>query len=357
MTVSPIDTSTFVKDTWEAFSWRMMSNYVSPWERERLHERIADWSEWCSTWSEAAAGHAARGDEAAASGHGATAAAAYITAGLFYHWASFLFTHDTRQFRAALEAGEQAFSRAAPTAEHPMEILNVPFQGTELRGYFRYPNGASGRVPLIVLIPGADSTKEELYDHGAHILRRGVAVYCFDGPGHGLVSFDLKLTPEYEGPIAAVLDVLTKRNDVDPKRIALGGISYGGQFAIRGAAFDKRVKAAVSVSSWYSAANRYPSQRPVSKLALLQYLGPDPLAVQNTMTLEGVAERVTVPVLQVYGGKDPASPIDQAERIGAEVKGPHTLKVYEEGVHVCNNVWFKARPFVADWVAETLRSL
>ena len=75
------------------------------------------------------------------------------------------------------------------------------------------------------------------------------------------------------------------------------------------------------------------------------------------MTLEGVADRVTVPVLQVYGGKDPASPIEQAERIAAEVKGPHLLKFYEDGVHVCNNLWFKSRPFVADWVADTLRSL
>ena len=357
MSVTSIDTSTFVKDTWEAFSWRMMSNYVSPWERERLHERITDWAEWCSVWSEAAAGHVDRGDEAATAGHNGTAASAYITAGLFYHWASFLFTHDTGQFRTALEAGEAAFAKAAPIAEHPMEILNVPFERTQLRGYFRYPRGASGRVPLVVLIPGADSNKEELYDHGAHILRRGVAVYCFDGPGHGLVSFDLKLRREFDGPIAAVLDALLKRPDVDGGRVALGGISYGGQFAIRGAAFDKRVKAAVSISSWYSAANRYPSQRPVSKLALIQYLGPDPLAVQNTMTLEGVAERVRVPVLQVYGGKDPASPIEQAERIAAEVKGPHLLKYYPDGVHVCNNLWYESRPFVADWVADTLRSV
>jgi 2,6-dihydroxypseudooxynicotine hydrolase len=357
MTVSQIDTSTFVKDTWESFGWRMMSNYVSPWERERLQERITDWSDWCSTWSAAAAEHVARGDEAAVAKHGETAAAAYITAGLFYHWASFLFTHDAQQFRSALEAGEAAFAKAAPIAEHPMEILNIPFEGTELRGYFRYPNRASGRVPVIVLIPGADSNKEELYDHGAHLLRRGVAVYCFDGPGHGLVSFDLKLRREYEKPIGAVLDVLLKRPDVDPHRVALGGISYGGQFAIRGAAFDKRVRAAVSISSWYSAGGRYPNQRPVSKLALIQYLGPDPMAVQNTMTLEGVAERVTVPVLQVYGGKDPASPIEQAERIAAEVKGPHLLKFYPDGVHVCNNLWFQSRPFVADWVADTLKSV
>ena len=357
MSVTSIDTGTFVQDTWDAFKWRMMSNYVSPWEQVRLEERITEWADWCSTWSEVAAEHVARGDEAVAAGHSQTAAAAYVTGGLFYHWASFLFTHEAGQFRTALEAGEAAFAKAAPLADHPMEILNIPFEGTELRGYFRYPRGASGRVPLIVLIPGADSNKEELYDHGAHILRRGVAVYCFDGPGHGLVSFDLKLRREFEGPIAAVLDALLERPDVDAGRVALGGISYGGQFAIRGAAFDKRVKAAVSISSWYSAANRYPSQRPVSKLALLQYLGPDPLAVQNTMTLDGVAERVTVPVLQVYGGKDPASPIEQAERIAAEVKGPHLLKFYPDGVHVCNNVWYESRPFVADWVADTLRSL
>ena len=350
------DTSSFVDDTWEAFSWRMMSNYVSPWQREQLRDQIKDWSQWCAAWSAAAAEHVARGDEAAAAGHDLTAGQAYITAGLFYHWASFLFTHDSAQFRSALEAGEAAFARAVPFAEHPMELVRVPFEGTELPGYFRYPRGATGRVPLLILIPGADSNKEELYDLGAHVLRRGVAVHCFDGPGHGLVSFDLKLRADFEHPIKAVLDRLLERDDVDPRRVALGGISYGGQFAIRGAVFDPRVRAVVSISSWYSAAGRYPSQREVSRIALKQYMGPDPEAAQRTMTLEGVAERLTVPLLQVYGGKDPASPREQAERIAAEVKGPNTLKFYEDGVHVCNNIWYRARPFVADWVADTLKA-
>ena len=351
------DTKSFVDDTWDAFSWRMMSNYVSPWEHARLRERIKDWSQWCATWSAAAAAHVARGDEAAASGHDATAGDAYVRAALFYHWASFLFTHDLNQFRSALEAGEAALAKAAPLVEHPMEIIRVPFEGTELPGYFRYPKEASGRVPLVVLIPGADSNKEELYDLGSHMLRRGVAVHCFDGPGHGLVSFHLKLRAEYEGPIAAVLDRLLERDDVDPGRVALGGISYGGQFAIRGGVFDARVKAVLSISSWYSAAGRYPSQREVSKAALKQYMGPDPEALQRTMTLEGVAERLTVPLLQVYGGKDPASPREQAERIAREVKGPNSLKLYEDGVHVCNNIWYEARPYAADWVAGTLASL
>src|SRR4030081_2866136 len=91
MAVQATDTTSFVADTWELFSWRMMSNYVSPWERERLQARIQHWSGWCATWSAPAAAHSARGDEAAAAGHGSTAATAYITARPVFHWGSVLF--------------------------------------------------------------------------------------------------------------------------------------------------------------------------------------------------------------------------------------------------------------------------
>ena len=124
--------------------------------------------------------------------------------------------------------------------------------------------------------------------------------------------------------------------------------------AIRGAVFDDRIRAVVSVSSWYSAAGRFQHQREVSRVALRQYLGPDPAAVQDTMTLEGVAERLTAPLLQVYGGLDAASPLEQAQRVAAAVRGPNLLEVFDDGVHVCNNVWYKARPFIADWLSDTL---
>ena len=31
-----------------------------------------------------------------------------------------------------------------------------------------------------------------------------------------------------------------------------------------------------------------------------------------------------------------------------------TTTPFDDGVHILNNVWFKARPAVADWLAETL---
>ncbi len=46
---------------------------------------------------------------------------------------------------------------------------------------------------------------------------------------------------------------------------------------------------------------------------------------------------------------------EHAYRVEKEVKGPTTAVVYEEGVHVCNNVQYKARPIIADWLVTTLK--
>jgi pimeloyl-ACP methyl ester carboxylesterase len=207
---------------------------------------------------------------------------------------------------------------------------------------------------LVVLFPGADSTKEELFDLGQHILRRGIAVAAFDGPGQGSVSFDMTMRPDYETAISAVLDVLLARADLARDRVAVGGISYGGLFALRAAAADPRVRAAVSISSWYTPAGRFDTMEPLTRTGQYQYLGPDPAAVMASITLAGALPRVTVPVLQVYGGLDAMSPPANAERIAGEIAGPVTTVVYPDGVHILNNVWFKARPLVGDWLAENL---
>jgi pimeloyl-ACP methyl ester carboxylesterase len=84
-----------------------------------------------------------------------------------------------------------------------------------------------------------------------------------------------------------------------------------------------------------------------------QYLGDDPAAMMESITLSGVLGGVNVPVLQVFGGLDPWSPVTIAEQIASEIKGPNTTVLYPDGVHILNNIWFKARPRIADWLAES----
>ena len=128
------------------FTWRILSNYVTPWEFERLRGQITDYEQWCARWSAHAARHVTRGDEALAAGHTVTAGDAYLRGALAYHWASFVFTHDQAQFRAALEAMAATWAKAAPLLSPPMEILAVPFAGLTLPGYLRLPvRPAAGR--------------------------------------------------------------------------------------------------------------------------------------------------------------------------------------------------------------------
>jgi dienelactone hydrolase len=342
-----------LESMYRRFTWRILSNYVTPWEFERLKAEITYYEQWCAAWSRHAAHHVERGDAALAAGRRLTAGDAYLRGGLAYHWASFVFTHDQAQFRAALEAMAATWARAAPLVAPPMQLLSVPFGALSLPGYLRVPEHAS-RPPVVLLLPGADSAKEELYNLADHIVARGVAVAAFDGPGQGMPSFGSKLRPDQEVAIQAIIDALAARPDVDGSRLAVGGISYGGMFAIRTAATDQRVRAVVSISSWYTPAGRFASMDALTRPGQYQHHGPDPAANMAAMTLAGVAGKATVPLLQVYGGDDPGSPPSHAERIAAEYGGPVTTVVYPDGVHILNNLWYEARPLVADWLAETL---
>lgn len=344
-----------VQSMLERFTWRILANHVSPWELEQLKKRIERWEDWCAEFSKLAREHVRIGTEAAAAGRRLTAGNAFIRAASIYHWASFYFVHDQSQFRAALEAANECYRKAAPLVSPSMELVEIGFEGSKLPGYLRKPLGVE-RAPIVIFCPGGDSTKEELYDLGQHIVERGMAYLAFDGPGQGLVSTKLKMRPDYEVVLRAVVDYVSARKDVDASRLAVGGISYGGLFACRAAAFDERVRAAVSVSAWYTPAGLYAHMPPLGQIAIKQYFGPNPADVQDRITMAGAAERIRVPLLQVYGGQDKASPPEQAYRVEKEVKGPCETVVFDEGVHVCNNVQNSARPLIADWLQQQLEA-
>ena len=94
---------------------------------------------------------------------------------------------------------------------------------------------------------------------------------------------------------------------------------------------------------------------PLSQVGLMQYMGENAEEVQNSITMADVAAKLMVPLLQVYGGLDKASPPEQAYRVEQEVKGPTTTVVYDDGVHVCNNLHHIVRPLIADWLADRLK--
>ena len=71
------------------------------------------------------------------------------------------------------------------------------------------------------------------------------------------------------------------------------------------------------------------------------------------LTLEGVAEQIEQPLLVVTGKLDRLVGWEESKKI-ADSAPNSTWVLYEEGNHVCNNIPYKYRPLVADWLREQL---
>ena len=108
-------------------------------------------------------------------------------------------------------------------------------------------------APLVLLIPGLDSTKEEFFHWENVFLARGMATLSMDGPGQGETGFTLPIRADYEVAVAALLDDLSARAEprIDLTRVGAAGVSLGGYYAPRAAAFEPRIRAVAAISGPY----------------------------------------------------------------------------------------------------------
>ena len=101
------------------------------------------------------------------------------------------------------------------------------------------------------MVPGLDSTKEELQATAEYFLARGLATLAIDGPGQGESEYELPIEPAYEKVATAAVDYLQDRAGLDRERIGLFGVSLGGYYAARSAAYEKRLRAVVALAGPY----------------------------------------------------------------------------------------------------------
>lgn len=190
------------------------------------------------------------GDEALRSGHAVSAREAFLRANRYYRLAiSFMYPREERH-PDSCRAAERAFRKAAPLLDPPMEIIEIPYEGKSLPGYFWSPDASGAKRKTLVAVGGGESFVEDLYFGGAQsIVARGYNWASFDLPGQGsLPHRGMFFDERTEEPMKAVLDLLLMRPDVDAERLAVSGYSLGGYMAPRAAAFDKRIKALVANS-------------------------------------------------------------------------------------------------------------
>jgi len=336
---------------------RFVTNGVPIGDFTEVTEATETWDSWCANWSARGRVHEELGRAALDAGHDRSAGEHLIRAALCYHYGKFLFVHDMEQLRAAHEKAVAAHRAALPLLDPPGERVSIPFGETSLAGNLRKPRGVD-RPSVVLMAMGLDSTKEEMGTYEDSFLARGMATLAFDGPGQGEAEYTLPMRADFEVPAAAVIDFVETRADLDADRIGFWGVSLGGYYVVRAAAFDSRIRACVSLSGPYNIAETWAQRPPMTRLTyqVRSHSSSEEETLEHIrgFDLSGIAERVTCPMYVLGGTEDGLVPPSAAERIAAEASGPTVLNLVQGGNHVVNNKPYTYRPQSADWLAEKL---
>jgi 2,6-dihydroxypseudooxynicotine hydrolase len=339
---------------------RFVANGTDYGDFQATLARITRWDDWCREWGETATHYEQIAESAEDAGNRETAAGAWRRAALAWHWGKFVFVDHPDEQRAAHDRAVACYRRAAPSLTPAAELVRVPYAGAGLPAYLRVP-GNRRRNPIVIMVPGLDSTKEELQATADYFLGRGLATLAVDGPGQGESEYDLPIEPAYEKVVTAAVDYLQTRPDIDSRidnsKIGLFGVSLGGYFAARGAAYEKRISATVSLAGPYGFDLDWDELPPQTK-ATFRYRSraaseQDARAKAAALTLADAARRIVNPILVVGGGRDRIVPAHHQERLAREAPGAELLR-YPDGSHGVTNHAYESRSRMADWLADRL---
>lgn len=245
-----------------------------------------------------------------------------------------------------------------------LEEHHIPYRGHTLPGYLWVPKDTPN-PPLVIMAPGANSTKEELYRWAPALVERGMAAFMYDGPGQGeftgiqQTALVMRLE-EYHTVFTAIIDYLVASisDRVDTSRIGIWGQSLGGHLAIRCFEYEKRPMAVVSMSGppdmsyWpYLPGDALEEGRDMcgfkSFTETWEYL-------QKNGDAHAVAKYVKVPILMIHGARDDLMPEDGVRKLAQEIGPTAEFVVYPDGNHGIFNYDLIVTDSASDWLANKL---
>jgi esterase FrsA len=170
----------------------------------------------------------------------------YIKAWRLYSFARWPVPASPGKQRAYAKALE-AFLAHARFMDPPLEVVRIPFEGSEIVGYLRLPKNAKGPVPVVIAISGLDSRKEDLSENFGAVVPYGIGFIGLDSPGTGQAP--IKASENAERMFSRMIDYLQTRPEVDKTRIGMDGQSFGAYWATKLAILEHaRLKAVVAQS-------------------------------------------------------------------------------------------------------------
>jgi esterase FrsA len=258
--------------------------------------------------------------------------------------------------------GVEAFRLHAHFWDPPMQIVQIPFEGKQIVGYLSLPKDAKGPSPVVIVINGLDSRKEERFEKFRGILKYGIGEFAADSPGGGQAP--IKAGPTADRMYTAIINYLDSRPDVDKTRIGVYGGSLGGYWAAKLAFTEHaRLRAVVAqsppVDGGFSrqflmtsvVGNR---EYPFDLVPALMTIFPNVKTLSQlaaafpTMSLvkEHVIEGHSAPMLVIGGAKDTQVPISDLYLLLSSGLDPKYAWVNPIGGHMGREIGYWNDPVI-----------
>ena len=338
----------------------------------RLRGRQDQPHAWSEEWSALAARLERAADAAEAESNRASAGNLYLRAGMYYFTAERFIVPgpEKREMgRKAIDCQTKGILRRYPGVER----VEVPYENVTLPALFMKSSAATGRAPTMVAFDGLDNCKEmSVLFNGLEFAARGWHTLAIDGPGQGesLRLRDIKARHDYEAAGTAAYDWVAARPEVDANRVAVMGYSFGGYYAPRIVAFEKRYCACVAfgamhwnMAEWVEGIRRA-VETDARTSAQSHFQVPwafgakgldEAVEMARRYNLAGVAGRIECPLLVMHGENDRIVPLDSAKKLfdAAGSKRKH-LKIFTAAEGAAEHCQVDNRQFGVDYIADWL---
>ncbi|XEV01647.1 hypothetical protein FSHL1_006934 [Fusarium sambucinum] len=213
-----------------------------------------------------------------------SARSAYFRSSSYYR-ASDFFLHGNQsdpRIYTLWQKQNESFTKAVNLLPRPPTFVQLKAKNFTVPAYFfpadpELPAGKSvhnnKRVPTVIVGTGYDGSQEALYHSNCReIIQRGWNCITYEGPGQSTVrrQQNLGFKPEWWEAVTPVVDYARSRGDVDPERVALIGVSFGGLLAPLAATREHRLAAVLAIDGMLSLQRAILEQFPaaLSKLFL-----------------------------------------------------------------------------------------
>jgi hypothetical protein len=210
---------------------------------------------WFEQWLETAARVRGYGEAALARGHRKSAASHFYRAGAYQRAGLMRYAQRSDpRLVTATKSSLQLHDAALRLRGYDSQQVEIPYAGSVLHGRVHYAANV-GRAPTLILHQGLHAWPEDTMWVVDGALERGYHVLSFHGPGQGasLRLHGHPFRPDWEVPVAAVLDFAQRDPRLDASRFLLMGLSFGGYLAPRAASREPRVHTLIAdpgVVSW-----------------------------------------------------------------------------------------------------------